>query len=354
MSVISRMLQDLESRGAALPVAAPVSRPGGGEDTHQAARTGLAWARTLILSGCLMAAVAAMYTVKMPAWVLGQDVPKVSSHGQAQRFAQGGAAPTVVAVEPSWKLDWALSLGLIKAKNLLVDDPVKVSLSPNHDVAESPEQTPVRSEGEPPLVDAKAAGPLMIDPPAAGRVQSTSNQAVEAYRRALDQMEQGRDAVALDTLVQALRWDAQHLPARRVAVALALDQKQMDLAASLLDDGLKLEPRDSELLYLHARHLVVAGADDQALTALQQIDRPNGDALGLKAGLLAKTGRYAPAAAAYEQALKTRPDNATWWLGLGVAWQAQGQADMAKQAFVRARRLGQLSPDVQAWLDQQI
>lgn len=349
MSVISRMLQDLESRGAALPIAKEVSAP-------KAVRTDLSWLRTFILSGGLMVAVVTMYTVKMPAWVLGQDAAKVSSApGAMPSTSPSGSAGKLVSVEPNWKLDWALSLGLIKAKAPLLDgEPVQVSLSPNHDLAESPEQTPIRPEGEPPLVDANATGLLIIDPPAAGRVQSTGHQAVEAYRRALDQLEQGRDAVALDTLMQALKWDAQHLPARRVAIALALDQKQVDLAASLLDEGLKMEPRDSELLYLHARHLAVAGADDQALTALQQIDRPTVDALGLKAGLLAKTGRYAPAVAAYEQALRTRPDNATWWLGLGVAWQAQGQADMAKQAFVRARRLGQLSPDVQAWLDQQI
>ena len=352
MSVISRMLQDLESRGAALPIAKQAPAP-------QVARTDLSWLRTFILSGGLMAAVVAMYSVKMPAWVLGPDAATVSgAKGAGHRRAPSdnpGNPDKLVSVEPNWKLDWALSLGLIKAKDpILVDEPVQLSLSPNHDLAESPEQTPVRPEGEPPLVDAHATGPLIIDPPAAGRVQSTGHQAVEAYRRALDQMEQGRDAVALDTLVQALKWDAQHLPARRVAIALALEQKQMDLAAALLDEGLKMEPRDSELLYLHARHLAVAGADDLALTALQQIDRPTGEALGLKAGLLAKTGRYAPAVAAYEQALKTRPDNATWWLGLGVACQAQGQADMAKQAFVRARRLGQLSPDVQAWLDQQI
>lgn len=343
MSVISRMLQDLESRGASLPTATPISKVGAEASTTPAVRSDRAWVRTLILSSGLVAGIVGMYTVKMPAWVLGQDAPKLTSHGTPPKGAQASPGSKLVIVEPSWKLDWALSTGLIK-----------VSLSPNHDVAASPEQMPVQTEGEPPLVDAKATGPLMIDPPAAGRLLNTSNQAVEAYRRALDQIEQGRDAIALDTLVQALKWDAQHLPARRVAVALALDQKQMDLAASLLDEGLKLEPHDSELLYLHARHLVVAGSDDQALATLQQIDRPTVEALGLKAGLLAKTGRYAPAVSAYEQALKARPDNATWWLGLGVAWQAQGQADMAKQAFVRARRLGQLSPDVQAWLDQQI
>ena len=353
MSVISRMLQDLESRGATSPVTkAPVARDTAAVRTEA---VGSGWIRTVALSGGLLIAIAGLYSAKMPAWVTGQDEPKLSTRTSHAMKPGAQARLNLAGSEPNWKLDWALSLGLIKSvKPALTTDAIQLSLSPNLDVSDLTEQSPVRQEVEPRQVDANANSVLVIDPPAAGRVQSTNNQAVEAYRRALDQMDQGRDAVALDTLLQAIKLDAAHLPARRVAIALALDQKQFDLAGNLLDEGLKLEPKDTELLYLHARHLVVAGSDDRALQALQQMDRPTSEALGLKAGLLAKTGRYAPAAAAYEQALKSKPDNATWWLGLGVAWHAQGQTDMAKQAFLRARKLGQLSPDVQAWLDQQI
>ena len=102
------------------------------------------------------------------------------------------------------------------------------------------------------------------------------------------------------------------------------------MAANLIDDGLKADPRDQDLQFLQARRLMSAGAADQALKVLQNLERPTGEALGLKAGLLARGGQYAPAAQAYEQALRTRPDNATWWLGLGVAWQPKGRGPRPK------------------------
>lgn len=351
MSVISRMLQDLESRGAGVPVKRPASAPEvktsikpGAQQRENDAR---AWLRTMLLSSGLLAGVVGVYTVPMPAWLMVPDAP-VATKAQAVATATPTQSKTPVAdaVASAWHLDWALSLGLIKPRVALSakQASTQVSLSPNQDM----------SEGEPPHVDAKLTNLDNLSPPAAGRVQTTANQSVEAYRRALDLIEQGRDAVALDAALLAVKLDAQHLPARRLAVALALDQKQVDQASVLIDEGLQQDPHDSELLILHARRLAVAGANDQALVVLQGLERPNGEALGLKAGLLARTGRYASAATAYEQALKTKPNNATWWLGLGVAWNAQGQSAMAKEAFIRARKLGQLSPDVQAWLDQQL
>lgn len=84
MSVISRMLQDLESRGAALPIAKQAPAP-------QVARTDLSWLRTVILSGGLMAAVVGMYSVKMPAWVLGPDAATVSGAKGAGHATIGSA-----------------------------------------------------------------------------------------------------------------------------------------------------------------------------------------------------------------------------------------------------------------------
>lgn len=340
MSVISRMLQDLESRGAS----APVNREHAPVEVAVAKRAhptrSRAWIRTTLLFSGLLAGGAGLYGFNVADWAF-EPVGQPSQAGAlSSESAQPPLAASASAVASAWHMDWALSLGLIKPKPTLTHEHVSLS------------------EDGPPLVDAKnasATAPFtIIDPPAAGRVQSTANQAVEAYRRAVDWAEQGRDSAALDAALQAIKLDAQHMPARRLAVALALDQKQLDQAGALIDEGLQSAPKDSELLFLHARRLALVGANEQALGVLQGLDRPSGDALGLKAGLLARTGRYAPATAAYEQALKTRPDNATWWLGLGVALNAQGQGTMAKEAFLRARTLGQLSPDVQAWLDQQL
>lgn len=194
----------------------------------------------------------------------------------------------------------------------------------------------------------------MIDPPAAGFASSPVARAAAAYRRALDLSDEGRETAALDTALEALRIDPQHGAARRLAVTLALNLNRIEQANAWIDEGLKADPNDAEMQYLRARALVVSGLNEQALVALQGQSRPTPDALGLKAGLLAREGQYPQAARAYEQALRDQPTNATWWLGLGVAFDAQGQATPARNAFTRARALGTLRNDLQAWVEQKL
>lgn len=359
MSVISRMLHDLESRGAEVPrrtvptwVAesdrqALTSQGFGAAEPKGPART-----RTALLLSVLLTGGA----------VYGLHEAVGLRHAPAFHLpsAHAGTPPvpakTPVAAITNWRMDWSLSLGMIKPKRH--QETAQSVPLPQSNIEEDVAENAVHRQIEPSQAAASSAQSAMqisiIDPPAAGRAQSSANQAVESYRRAVEMAEQGRDGVALDAALKAIQQDPQHMPARRLAIALALDQKQVDQASALIDEGLQVAPRDNELLYLHARRLALAGANEQALSVLQGLDRATGEAMGLKAGLLARTGQYAAAVPAYQQALKTRPDNATWWLGLGVALNAQGQGAMAKEAFLRARRLGQLSPDVQAWLDQQL
>ncbi len=194
----------------------------------------------------------------------------------------------------------------------------------------------------------------MIDPPAAGAATSSVGRAASAYHRALDLSDEGRDSAALEAAQDALRIDPQHAAARRLAASLALNLNRIDQAGAFIDEGLKADPNDAELQYLRARALVMSGLNDQALAALQGQARPTADALGMKAGLLASEGQYLQAARAYELALREQPSNATWWLGLGVACDAQGQAVPARNAFNRARALGTLRNDLQAWVEQKL
>lgn len=376
MSVISRMLQDLESRGAPVPVSRPVpdwvaeaDRAALVSENLDAEPKSRSWPRTVLLPSVLLAGGAVFYGIHGAEWLPSFSASHASTlPARVSTPSTAAKASAAVNAISAFRMDWTLSLGMIKPK---MHHPfAAVSLPPKQEVEGDMVDTSEHADSAPPHLETESTQPAaqgpariaplkvtsinIIDPPSAGRLQSSANQAVEAYRRALDLAEQGRDGVALDTALQAIKLDAQHMPARRLAIALALDQKQVDQAGALIDEGLQLAPRDGELLFLHARRLALAGANEQALGVLAGLDRPTGESLGLKAGLLARTGQYAPAAQAYQQALKTRPDNATWWLGLGVAWNAQGQGAMAKEAFLRARKLGQLSPDVQAWLDQQL
>ncbi|HEX5311627.1 tetratricopeptide repeat protein [Aquabacterium sp.] len=334
------------------------------------------WIRGALLSTGMLASLAAGMALQT-ANVRVQEL-RPSALAKAAVATTQGVAQSRAVQESAWRvwqMDTRLSLSLLKpilpgesdlaATRVSLSSPFDpsdeaVSDAAGHPTDEQPQalavasSTPAAGLQQRPLAGASSVAPLMIDPPAAGRAQTSAMQAVESYRHALDLLDQGRDGQALEALQSTLRLDPTHSQARRLAVTLALDAKQAELASRLVDEGLKVDPRDPDLQFLQARRLMSGGAADQALKVLQGMERPTGEALGLKAGLLARSGQYGPAAQAYEQALRTRPDNATWWLGLGVAWQAQGQGAQAKEAFYRAYRLGQLSPDVQAWLEQQL
>jgi tetratricopeptide (TPR) repeat protein len=54
---------------------------------------------------------------------------------------------------------------------------------------------------------------------------------------------------------------------------------------------------------------------------------------------LAKEGRWNEALAAYEQSLRTNPDNAQTHLNMGFVYYEMGYDQQAQQAFDRANRL---------------
>lgn len=315
------------------------------------------WMRTILLSGLVVAGLIALQHERSGASQnLAVAAPKLANSSMSSN-----AIPATTPQFKSWQMDWRLSLDKLRVpvSPQAESASTNVALSPSHDLSQDAEVEVKTVTPTERLATAlmHGNGPLTIDPPAAGRTQSVSNQVQTQYRRAMDLLEQGRETAALDLLAQVLSLDPHHVAARRLAISVATDHQQAAQAQIWLDEGVKLHPEDAELRTLQARLLSQAGAAEEAVGILQDLPHPHAEALGLKAGLLVKLGRHAQAAGAYEQALKAQPDKASWWLGLGVSWQAQGQSQAAREAFARAWQLGQqgqLSPDVQAWLEQQL
>lgn len=415
MSVINRMLQDLDARGAGQPTSAaaeaataPVrkaldipdtpfqvnaaARRRGGRRGASAWRLwATAWAA--LAAACVYSASpqimdsfgAGARSIKQQALALWHAVPEVKlpTRVAAPAVAAPVASPVVVAKESAplvavaaprqgLAMDWTLSALVAESRPVHAavkhvatrpaQQPAEVVVAAQAtDVADKPAAVaapaPVANVA-PANAASKYAGSerrfTMIDPPAAGATANAVGRAASAYHRALDLADEGRDTAALESAQDALRIDPQHAAARRLAASLALNLNRVDQAGAFIDEGLKVDPNDAELQYLRARALVVSGMNEQALAALQSQARPTADALGLKAGLLAHEGLYPQAARAYEQALREQPSNATWWLGLGVACDAQGQAVPARNAFNRARALGTLRNDLQAWVEQKL
>lgn len=405
MSVINRMLRDLDARGArpasslaagaghAADVQAPLHRVAHLPDDHAWS----AWRRTTLWSA--IGALAVGTWVLGPPWIESATqsmtgpaaAPALSAQAdtaQPQAALPQATQPTTIAQVPvaaapaASAMDWGM-------RHLPSHRPGAAPAAPvqTAQAAQPPARQAVYvAAGLPPLPAhpaARAAAPravpdklfaaagnkdlfTLVSPPAAGHPPTTvaavvrpatpapAQRAAAALEQAQSLVDEGRAAEALEAARSAVRLDPGNLEARKLAIRLALELGDAQAATTLIDEGLARKPADAELALLRARQLMAQGRNDEALAALQAMGPLHAEANGLRAGLLANGGDYAQAARAYEQALRLRPTNATWWLGLGVALDNQGQARQAREAYARARALGTLRADLSAWLDQKL
>ncbi|MDO9192399.1 MAG: hypothetical protein Q7U12_05840, partial [Undibacterium sp.] len=78
------------------------------------------------------------------------------------------------------------------------------------------------------------------------------------------------------------------------------------------------------------------------------------DFLAFLAALQQRASHHKEAADLYQQALKKMPQNAVWWMGLGISLQADGRNKEALDAFGYAKSGNGLSPDLLAFVEQKI
>ena len=201
---------------------------------------------------------------------------------------------------------------------------------------------------------APAASERLID----GK-QVTPQQRVEnEYRRALAQLQDGRVSDAMQALQQTLQLDPRHQGARETLVRLLLEAQRPDDAARQLQLSLALDPKQPAQAMMLARlQLDKANGGAAALDTLMRslpYAADNGEYHAFLAGVLQREQRYREAAEHYQLALQTAPDNSVWWMGLGIALQADNHPAQARQAFERARGLQTLSPQLQAFVERKL
>ncbi|MDN2713567.1 tetratricopeptide repeat protein [Janthinobacterium sp. SUN120] len=201
---------------------------------------------------------------------------------------------------------------------------------------------------------ASAASERIID----GK-QVTPQQRVEnEYRRALAQLQDGRVSDAMLALQQTLQLDPRHQGARETLVRLLLEAQRPDEAARQLQLSLALDPKQPAQAMMLARlQLDKANGGAAALDTLMRslpYASDSGEYQAFLAGVLQREQRYREAAEHYQLALQAAPDNSVWWMGLGIALQADNHPAQARQAFERAKGLQTLSPQLQAFVERKL
>ena len=193
------------------------------------------------------------------------------------------------------------------------------------------------------------------EPAVAGRQLTASQRAEASYRRALASMQEGRMQESTAALEETLRIDPAHEAARQTLVALLIEAGRGDEAMRQLQLGLTRDARQPALAVLLARLQIERGASGiETLTRTLPYAGNNPDYHAFLAGALQRQQRHREAAEQYLVALRGAPANGIWWMGLGMSLQSEKRDAEALEAFRKARASGALSQELSGFVERRI
>ncbi len=223
-----------------------------------------------------------------------------------------------------------------------------------HAVADAaPASSPPKSDAA--LPPPKPQGQASIDKQP--HVSTPAERAESEFRKATVLLNQGRVAEAMDGYRLTLQQDGGHAAARQALVGLLLENRRIDEAQQLLQEGLSLNPDQSAYAVLLARIQVergdLQGAHELLLKHAGSAAN-NADYHAFDAAVLQRLGRHKEAVTGYQAALRLAPGAGVWWMGMGISLQADNRGTEALDAYRRAKAAGGLSPDLLSFVDQRM
>ena len=352
MSLINKMLQDLDARGSqAGATALPHVRPVPEREPRLPVRT-LAIGAALLLT--MMLAALAWRFMPRPAAAPHQPGPLASASAAAVPVPIAPAPVPAAPIEPAPEAppsDMGAPPALVLPETKPA--PVKVVVA---NKPPKPEKIAERARADA-LASAVPAQSELAAPAASKGREMTSQQRAEGeYRTSMTAMQEGRVRLAIAGLEQALQIDPRHEAARQTLIGLLLESKRNDEAMRQLQLGLGLDPRQPALAMVLARLQVEVGgpAIETLMRTLPFASSANGEYQAFLAALLQRDQRHVEAAEHFQLALSSAPQNGVWWMGQGISLQALTRQTEAQEAFRRAKTSSNLTPELRIFVERKL
>jgi len=216
-------------------------------------------------------------------------------------------------------------------------------------------------------------------PPVSAKKQSAKNEMVEAkvnvtltksniplrqeqraevaYQSAYLQLKSKHNRRAERTLRKALALEPSHIKARELLSGVYIKQGRWIEASELLRNGVSLSPKHITFSKLYARALMQLNQDVLAISVLQRhapkmSHDPN--YFAILAALYQRQNNHALAVTTYSKIVKIQPQNGVWWVGLGISLEALGKTRQAHHVYRQARKSGSLQNDVKRFTHNRI
>lgn len=359
MSLINKMLQDLDARGSQAGSALPSDIRAAVPARRRLPVRQIAVAASVVVIGLALAVV---FWFRQPKPVAAPAVVVL-----VPKVVPAPAAPVVAVAQPAPPKLEAASLQEIPREQGIVAAPVAAApvaqdpafAAPPARVAAAPRVRQTSLARAAPPQERAAEAPRVPLPvaasPVGGRDMNSAQRAETHYRQAHGALEDGRVSAALDSLDQALKLNPRHDAARQSLVALLVEAGRNDEAMQQLEQGLAIDPAQPTLAMLLARMQIERGNSGVA-TLLRTLPSASGsgDYHAFLAGALQRDGRHREAVEQYGAALRTVPEHGVWLMGLGISLQAEKRDRDALAAFQRAKASGTLTPPLQAFVERKV
>jgi MSHA biogenesis protein MshN len=378
MSLINKMLQDLDARGGegasamqqeqvkAVPQTERDRRPlllGGAALGVLVLAAGgwYGWQWWQARSAPPAATMAKVIDNRVPNKQRFQEPPSAVTAEPSSASAPAAVAevkPEVEAVQPSVaakpKRAAAETAGYAEHAERGEAAPRKHSAERGDRVARA-ERTERTESAEPVRPRKAAASAAKAEDGVVVRELTPKQMSENSYRRALAALQEGRVSAALADLDKSVEIDPRNEAARQTYVSLLLENRRTDDAIRQLRLALGVDPRQPGLAMVLARLQLEKGepALDTLLKTLPYAGN-NADYHAFLAGVLQRQQKHADAAEHYRHALQLAPQNGVWWMGLGISLQADQHLPEAREAFVRARGAAGLTPELRSFVERKI